>query len=143
MSTIINNLEELKDKYVPEEEAQQEEKKETPAVPEQKGLKDRLYERHVNAMQKAIDKKTAKLEAYQAKKLAKEEPKSEKTKLSKGKIIAGAAIGLGIVGAVGKALMDYSARYSGESCEENAECENNTAEIPTEPVQNGSEESES
>lgn len=139
MSTIINNLEELKDKFVPEE-AQQEKKEETPAVPEQKvSLKDRLYEHHVNAMQKAIDKKTAKLEAYQAKKLAKEEPKSEKTKLSKGKIVAGAAIGLGIVGAVGKALMDYSARYSGESCED-AECEN-TAEAPTEPVQ--SEESES
>ena len=142
MSEIITNLEELKEKYIPKEEAQQEKKEETPAVPEQKvSLKDRLYERHVNAMQKAIDKKTAKLEAYQAKKLAKEEPKSEKTKLSKGKIVAGAAIGLGIVGAVGKALMDYSARYSGESCEENAECENNTAEIPTEPVQ--TEESES
>ena len=142
MSEIINNLQELKDKYVPEEEAQQEKKEETPAVPEQKGLKDRLYERHVNAMQKAIDKKTAKLKAYQAKKLAKEEPKSEKTKLSKGKIVAGAAIGLGIVGAVGKALMDYSARYSGESCEENAECEN-TAEAPTEPVPVSTEESES
>ena len=139
MSEIITNLEELKNKFVPEE-AQQEKKEKTPAVPEQKvSLKDRLYERHVNAMQKAIDKKTAKLEAYQAKKLAKEEPKSEKTKLSKGKIVAGAAIGLGIVGAVGKALMDYSARYSGESCED-AECEN-TAEAPTEPVQ--SEESES
>lgn len=142
MSEIINNLQELKDKYVPEEEAQQEKKEETPAVPEQKGLKDRLYERHVNAMQKAIDKKTAKLKAYQAKKLAKEEPKSEKTKLSKGKIVAGAAIGLGIVGAVGKALMDYSARYSGESCED-AECENNTAEIPTEPVPVSTDESES
>lgn len=141
MSTIINNLEELKDNFVPEEEAQQENKEETPAVPEQKvSLKDRLYERHVNAMQKAIDKKTAKLEAYQAKKLAKEEPKSEKTKLSKGKIVAGAAIGLGIVGAVGKALMDCAARHSDGICEENAECEN-TAEAPTEPVQ--TEESES
>ena len=118
MSKKFNNLEELKDVQIPNEgEKPVEQNPETPVPVEEKkpGFAGRVGMKLCAMDEKAAEKKKAKKQALEQKKLAKEEKKP----ISKGKVIAGAAIGVAVLGAVGKALLNVAANaQNGNVCGE-------------------------